>query len=150
MIREDFIYDNYTMNIFMKRCQWIHNKMESWEEYDDMSVLVRTIDGKDYFFDAFEDHARLAKRFENANELTEDEWRRGFSYFLDRTIMNSGMKRYEVAEESGISAVMLSKYLSCKAAPSTFVTQKIADTLGCDINDILPHVFVPLNHKRKD
>lgn len=150
MSREEFLYSNDTMNLFMRRCQWIHNKMESWEEYDDMSVLVRTTDGKEYFFDAFEDYARLIKRFEHADELTDEEWRRGFSYFLDREIMNSGMRRYEVAEQAGITETMLSRYLSCKAVPSSIILQRLADAIGCDVNDILPHDFISLNHKRRD
>ena len=150
MSRENFLYDNNIMNLFARRCQWIHNKMESWEEYDDMSVLVRTTDGEDYFFDAFEEYARRVKRFEDANDLTEEEWRRGFSYFLGREIVNAGTTQNDLAKNVGININMLSRYMTCKATPSTFVTQKIADILGCDIHDILPHDFISLNHKRRD
>lgn len=150
MVRDAQPYDNDIMNIFMKRCQYIHKKMESWEPYGDLSVLVRTTDGRDYLYDELDGYARLIKRFDDPNELIEEEWRIGFSYFLERELMNAGMTGYELADVVGISNVMLSKYLNHKATPSAFVIQRMADCLNCDINDILPHDFIPINHKRKD
>lgn len=153
-MRDDLIYDCYTMNQFMKQCQHLYHKLESWEEYTDTSLIVRTIDGYDYFYDAVYEGglARRIKRIydtNDINDLTEEEWRKSFSYFLDREIRRIGIPRYELAEQIDITVSMLSRYLNCKATPSGPVIQKLAYALDCDVNDILPHDFVPIYYKDK-
>lgn len=153
-MRDDQVYDCYTMNQFMKQCQHLYHKLESWEEYTDTSLIVRTTDGCDYFYDAVYEGglARRIKRIYDINDvddLTEEEWCKSFSYFLDREIRNIGIPRYELAERAGLTPTTLSRYLNCRRIPQAHIVQKLAYALDCDVNDILPHDFVPIYYKDK-
>lgn len=138
-------YDNETMNIFATKYLHYHDRVEKWKEYDAVSVIVVLNDGTIFLYDELDSRLRRIKLFDHVDELTEDEWKSGFAYFLDKAIWESRMLRSEVAEEAGISSVQLSRYLNKKAIPSAYVLHKIALVLGCSINDILPHDFIPLD-----
>ena len=141
---EDDVYPIVSMNHFTKRYLHLYVKAERWVEYDGFSVIVQMYNGDTYLYDDSEDQIRRIKLIDDSSDLTEEEWRNGFSYFLDKEIWASRMHKYEIAECAGISNVQLSRYLNKKITPSAYVIQRLADAIGCDIRDILPHDFVPL------
>lgn len=147
-IGDKHFYDNEAMNTFAVRYLHYHDRIEKWREYDAVSVIVVLNDGITFLYDELDSRLRRIKLFDHIDELTEDEWKSGFAYFLDKAIWESRMLISEVAEEVGISSVQLSRYLNKKAVPSAHVLQRIAAVLGCSIDDILPHDFVPLSYKK--
>ena len=137
-------YGFYPMDTFTKRYQHIHDKAECWKEYDIDSVIVKTVDGRAYFFDVNETWVIRIKLFDDPNELTKEEWLNGFGYWLEKAIWSSGLSKQEAAEKIGISNSLLSRYLHAKVMPSTYIVHRLAYILGRDVNDILPHDFVPV------
>lgn len=137
-------YGFYPMDIFTKRYQHLHDKAECWKEYDIDSVIVKLKDFRIYLFDAFENTIIRIKLFEDPNELTNEEWLNGFGYWLEKAIWASGLSKQEVSERIKISNTLLSRYLHAKVVPNTCTVHRLAHVLNCDVNDILPHDFVPV------
>lgn len=140
----DSPYGCHPMDVFTKRYQHIHDKAKCWREYDVDSVIVKTIDDRVYFFDVNETWAIRIKLIEDLAELTDEDFQNGLSYWLENAIWSSGLSKAEVAENAGISKVQLSKYLNRKSIPNSNTLYRLAHVLNCDVNDILPHDFVPV------
>lgn len=141
---DEQFYECKPMDSFMRRYQHLHANATSWEKYDPLTVLVEMQNGDIYCYDWPDQKVMKIKVFLDARELTEQEWRNGLAFFLDRAIFDTRMTHQEVAERVDITNVMLSRYLSAKATPGGYVIQKLADVLGRRVEEIIPHDFVPL------
>lgn len=140
----DNIYDNAVVNAFIKQYQHLYVRAKSWEAYGSDELMIEMKNGDLYLYEWLYRRVVPIKLIEDPSELTEEEWKRGFSHFLEKEICNSSMTKYELAETVGISTAMLSRYLTGKAIPSGRIVQRIADALERNVNDILPHDYIPI------
>ena len=143
--RDPNLYSSSAMNVFMRRYQHLYDDAECWIEYDGFSVIVQMQDGRAYMYDESEDRLRKIKMFTDSSELTKEEWQKGFAFFLEKAIWESGIPKYIISEDAGISIVHFNNCLHNKTIPSAYVLHRLANAIGCEITDILPHDFVPLN-----
>lgn len=70
-------------------------------------------------------------------ELSDEEWKRIFSKRLDDKLRIMHVTQTELAEMTGISQVMISKYITCKAIPSCTNMRKIARALKCSTGEFM-------------
>lgn len=137
-----WLYDNEIMNIFASKYPQYHNNAVSWESYGISRIIVKLNNGKTLLYDDFEKRLRLIKPFKTSSELTEDEWKRCFIYFLEDAKWRAHKTQLEIAFDIGMTEVMVNRYFTGKSIPNAMKLQQIAESLKCDINDILPHDFV--------
>lgn len=138
------VYDFSPMNDFTKKFLHLYRKAEAWAEYSLFSVIIKLKNDYTYYYNNSENKLIQIKMFDDISELTEEEWRNGFTYLLERKIGLSGMSKYDVANGAGISSQQLSRYIHRKVLPSIYIVHRLSEALDCDINDILPHDFVPI------
>lgn len=68
---------------------------------------------------------------------TEENWKREFSTKLTKKMREVGMGGKELAELTGLSTVMVSKYMNGKSIPSPYVVVKISRVLKCSISELV-------------
>lgn len=63
--------------------------------------------------------------------LTEEEWRREFSWRLREKIFAQCLTQTELSSQSGVSQLAISNYLNLKNTPSSYSVEKLARALEC-------------------
>ena len=86
--------------------------------FNDISKTIRRLPGPD------------------APEMSEDSWKTGFGRKLGYILASSNMSQTTLAIETGISQVMISRYISGNSQPSAYAVTKIARALNCSIDEL--------------
>lgn len=138
---------NYIIPIedFENRFPWIFNHMKSFEELDDYLVYINLDDGKTLLYDNFTHEYKTVKRFTDDFELTEDEWKLGFSKLLAKRLRCCGLNQYDLAKRIGVSTTMVNHYINGRNVPSIYTMKKIVKVLGCSLDDLYPHDYIILD-----
>lgn len=138
---------DYEMPIedFEHRFPWLFKRMKSFEEYDDDRVFIGLSDGKTMLYDNFMHELKEVKRFDDINELTEEEWRIGFSKLLRKQISSKNITQYELANKLGVSEMTISRYVTGRCLPSVYIINKLVRVLKCKPEDLYPHDYIVLN-----
>ena len=69
--------------------------------------------------------------------MTIKEWSDSFSENLLELLTDRRMTRYELAQESGISAGSISAYINKRSLPSIKAVLNIAFALDVDVNELI-------------
>jgi DNA-binding Xre family transcriptional regulator len=70
-------------------------------------------------------------------EITDEDCREIFSRNLSELMRAQGIGRSTLSDRTGLSQVMLSKYMTKKATPSLPNIKKIARVLNCGLEELL-------------
>lgn len=109
-----------------------------WYPSAQMEITVKLDDGRKYSYDWMGKTAwPIHEPEDETEEVTEHEWRKIFSKNLTRKLRNFGMTQDELSYITGISQVTISKYINCKATPSTYNVRKIAKALKCSVSELM-------------
>lgn len=68
--------------------------------------------------------------------MTDNERRYEFGARLRRIMFIRRMSQLELSRRTGISNVMLSRYVNGRSDPSYMTVEKICNVLGCDMDDL--------------
>ena len=115
-------------------------RIDYWYDGDDSyDVIVVMQDGSVYLYDSFEQGSRYAKTLDDLfrSPESETEWRKKFSYNLYRVMRRKGFNQVGLSEASGVSTMSISNYTNGCSTPSVYILIKIADALGCTVNDLV-------------
>lgn len=108
-------------------------KTEKFKEVSETEAIVYLNDGSRVVYDD------LGKTFRNlpanSDRMTEEECRNEFGIRLRYLMYWRGISQIELSERTGISRVMLNKYIMGKHTPSFYVVDKIAKALGCSTEE---------------
>lgn len=104
----------------------------SYEPFDEFQIIINLKNGERILYDDLDSSIEYIEK-----ETSEDIWKRRFAKVMNRRIRLSGMDRDKLSEKTGISKCMISRYSNGKSMPSIYTVSKIADVLGCSINDFL-------------
>lgn len=130
---------------FEERYPWLaKHGIEYWEEINYNLLLVTLGDGRSYIYNNSRKvkNAKLVKLFDNPDDLTDDEWMRGFSYNLRCKLKENDIHQYEFAEQIGVGRNMMNLYCTGKSIPSSRIFDKMTRVLKCDASDLVPHDYV--------
>ena len=109
-----------------------HNT-EKFKEVGETEAIVYMKDGSRIVYDD------LGKTFRNlpssSERMTEDECRNEFGIRLRHLMYWRGITQTELAERTGISRVVLNRYIMGKSSPSFYAVDKIAKALGCSVDE---------------
>jgi DNA-binding Xre family transcriptional regulator len=84
----------------------------------------------------YDDLEKTIRQLPTDHDQTEDDYRREFSFRLSKLLFHRGMTQEELAVKTGISNVSISNYIQRKATPSSYNVHKIANALGCSMDDL--------------
>lgn len=77
-----------------------------------------------------------------SDDASEEEWRKRFGDRLKTLLRDRSFKHESFSELLGISRAMLSRYINGKATPSSYVIQRIARVLNCDVRDLIDFDYI--------
>lgn len=69
------------------------------------------------------------------NRIDEMTWRKEFSKLLHNKLKCTGITQEQLAAETGISRITISKYLNQRATPSGYNLNLIAKCLNCPVSE---------------
>lgn len=75
-------------------------------------------------------------RFNNYNKENEITKTNAIGRNINRVLISKGIKQKELAETSGITSAMLSRYINGTSIPRSDTLIKIAHCLNCSINEL--------------
>jgi DNA-binding Xre family transcriptional regulator len=106
---------------------------ETFKEVSGTEAVVYLKDGSRVVYDD------LGKTFRNlpANSecMTEAECRNEFGIRLRYLMCWRGISQIELSERTGISRVVLNRYIMGKTTPSFYAVDRIAKALGCSVDE---------------
>ena len=108
--------------------------MTAYRQIDDFEIMAYTDDGDRYVYDDLNRTIRMLPRYEDT--MTESVWRREFGIRLKHRMIRRGLTQQELANEVGISQVMLSNYMTGRSMPSFYIVDKLARALDCSVDDL--------------
>lgn len=115
-------------------------KVLKWVSKDD--VLIIFTDGKKYIYDVLTGMSRYIK-YNCVDDMTNDDWVREFKERLNIMISRSYMSQTELAQKLGTTQPMVSRYISGRDMPSTYIINKLIKVLKCELDDLflIPHIL---------
>ena len=73
----------------------------------------------------------------NPDDISDDDCREVFARNLSDIMRVRGIVQGALSERTGISQVMISKYLSRKSTPTLTTLKKIAHALNCSVEELI-------------
>lgn len=70
------------------------------------------------------------------NEMDEESWRKEFGRHLRRAITDKGITQERLADMSGISRQMMTRYIRGLSTPSGYILSKLTEILECDAREL--------------
>lgn len=113
----------------------IARRAVSWKFIDDgRTIIVDLNDGKSVLYD---DARRTIRTLPtDSMRMSEYEFKREFKYRIDDMMKRKGVSQIRLAERTGITQSRLSDYIRGIRTPSFYIIHKIAQGLGCSIDDL--------------
>jgi DNA-binding Xre family transcriptional regulator len=97
-----------------------------------MELMVNLDDGSTVLYDDIDQSFRNLPR--DSRHMSEQQCRQEFSIRLRRLMYRQGITQKELAEETGISEITISNYITGKRTPSFYNVDKISKALKCSID----------------
>lgn len=132
---------------FEKRYPWaLQYGIKYVKLIDRTTIVIDLTDGNSYVFDASREIYDLAhvRLIDEKDKISISEWRRGFSYWLRKTMENKGIDEDELADRTGLTKIVISRYMNGTARPNDETLTDISMVLDCHEEDLIPHEFIPL------
>lgn len=129
----------YYFDIFDDFCDYwrdVSEEIVDWSPSGTDEIIVRNENDMTWLYNYLDKTLRKIYKKSDA-DLSEEEWRYNFSVKLKRKMRAELMSNIELSNRTGISTIMISKYINCKSSPSAYNLQKIADALGTTISALV-------------
>ena len=110
-------------------------RMVDYEILDTYSLIVTLDDGRKLLYDQLTDSTRYLNT--DPDSMSEEEMMFELQFKLHRMMIRKGYDRNRLAEETGISVSMIGRYLNGTSIPSIINIKKMANAMGCTVNDLL-------------
>ena len=131
--------DQYAMKDIEMRHPDVYRMVDDIFESDVSEYTLTLTDGSKVIYDGLNSCLRSVReeRGDELSSMPEEDWRYKFSIKLNRRAQCRGMNQGDLSEESGISKVMVGKYLNGKSTPNAYNLAKLARALGCSVSDLV-------------
>ena len=108
--------------------------MIRYESKSSLSLTIETSDGRIWEYNEIGNRLRVIPN--DKDLITEEEYRQELVNALFAMMRRKGINQLELSEMTGISQPQLSRYMTGRNTPSSFVLRKIARALGCSIDEL--------------
>lgn len=131
-------YD-YIFEEFLQMRPRERDEVASWSPYEEMSIIIELRDGSTGLYDYVNKTFRRSSSMKTLCKKpdNETEWRNEFAKRLYRKMRIAGLSQDEVAWRAGLSAASITKYVNGDATPTVYKLIRIAEVLGCSVNDLV-------------
>lgn len=97
-------------------------------------LIVRLSDGRLISYYSPEKTVRTLSI--DPNDTNDEQFKREFAKRLRRLMFYKGISQMKLSEMTGISSVVLSRYMNAITCPSFYAVDKIARALKCSTDDL--------------
>ena len=123
---------NHLLNRFKMNFSLFADEIESVELYGDHELIITTEVGTKILYDDFD------QTIDFINDCNNNvDWRRRFGRKLRNKMIQSGMTQEELSKRAGVSVTSLSSYMNGRALPSIYIAYRLAEELGCSLDELL-------------
>lgn len=145
--------DSWYENIFEEyklRYLFESDRISKWYPYTNDSIIVLFENGAAAYYDNIYKTYTYKKSLEELEEFltlsrdsydNEDnykkDWYLRFGANLHLRMIKAGLNQIMLADRTGISQASITYYLNGSKTPTIYNTQKIAEALGCTVNDLI-------------
>ena len=125
------MFEDYLFHMMVKR-----EDVLSVEPYDKFQILVTKKNGNRYIYDMMAHGDKLLKDEEPVFfKMDEKTYMSEFAFIVDTKITAKGITLEDLSERTGISIPTIYRYMRGASIPNLYKAKKLAEVLGCDIND---------------
>lgn len=124
-------------NEFVDRYPDLSDKIIDWYPSAQLEITIKLNNGQKYAYDWMTKKILTVYDPDDAEDISEKEWRLIFSSNLLKKMRNVSMKQDDLSYATGISQVTISKYINCKTTPSTYNLKRIAKALKCSVGELM-------------
>lgn len=132
----DFVYES-----FANRYRTLVSDVIEWYPSGRREITVVLRNGRRLTYNSSLNTLRVIFGTEHDPEILNDEndmqYRETFSRRFRRQLAATNLTQEDVAERSGVSQPMLSRYLQCKSEPTLCKIRKLAKVLGCTVSELV-------------
>lgn len=103
------------------------------------TLLIILNDGSKLEFNSMDNTIREVTRYYEPNAVMnfeETDWRKEFGRRLRKAIASRGINQDRLSELIGISRPMLSRYVNGTSTPSSYILNRLATILDCDVREL--------------
>lgn len=104
------------------------------KELNTWDLLIVFKNGDKYLYDRCSDMHKYI-RYDDINELTEEDERKEFAYRLRTMMKRNWTTQEELAKKVNITQAMISRYVTGEAIPNALTLNKISKALNCSMDD---------------
>lgn len=97
-------------------------------------LTIKLSDGRSVMYDDTDKTIRNLPY--DSNHMTEEECKQEFGMRLNKRMQRKGIRQSDLADMTGISQSLISKYIVGKTIPSFYNADKIAKALGCSLEEL--------------
>ena len=120
---------------------FLDRDLVEWYPYKDdgFSIVFSYEDGSKMFYDSILKGVRYFAPSNTSDVYIGDEerWRKEVGFNIHRAMLKYGVSQTELSARSGISQSSISKYTDGIITPSSYKLRRIANALGCDIEELM-------------
>lgn len=135
-MRKDKDYWTPLYNEFCRRYPDLAEDILDWYPSAQYEITIKLTGDRRYAFNMSGGLYLIYDGEENLN-ISDDEWKRIFSRKLYDRMCIIHITQEQLAEEIGVSQVMVSKYMNGKAIPSCTTLRRIARALRCSTSELM-------------
>ena len=101
-------------------------------------IVVVLNDGSKHIFNSITKSIRKPPRPEDDSELiSETMWKKEFALRLYEMLSVKGITQSELAEQTGLNPMTISKYIRGQSTPTAYNLASICRVLGCSISQLI-------------
>lgn len=111
-----------------------------WHPYKDdgLSIVFSYEDGSKMFYDSILKGIRYFSSSSTSDSyIDEKRWKKEVGFNIHRAMLKYGIDQVELSARSGISQGTISRYTDGIITPSSYKLRRIADVLGCDMDELM-------------
>ena len=121
----------------------LYRQSIDWWPSDRYHITVKLEDGMLFEFDSNDNTIRRVRSSPNTKD--SEVIKKDVGYNLQKVITSRGIPQSEIAERSGITPAMLSRYIHGTSLPGVDKVYALAAALGCRVVDILGGAYEDSN-----
>lgn len=133
---QDFYDYGYIFQDFEIQFPIISRLTVTWRYFMDEVIIVDLDDGTSIFYDFANKSYRTIRGETDVTKMSEEKWKQEFGRRLARKMELKNMTQRRLSELTGVSHIMIGRYLNGTSIPSLFMATKIATILGCSVSDL--------------
>lgn len=108
-------------------------KAIEWRINDAYSIVITLDDGGTYIYD---DVGHSMRRLPSKDEMTEELYKKEFGRRLRRVMFLKSITQDELSDMTGITRVMINRYVNGKSIPSLYTVDRLAEALNCSVDEL--------------